>query len=82
MAVISGITFAGYIDEPDELLQGERRVLCICDDDTASASLPGLGYNMELKNGGTTANFAAGSIALVRGGSTLVLGTDDTWVAL
>ena len=81
MAVISGITFLGYIDKPEELLSGKRRCLFGCDDDTAAADLP-TSTGLELANGGVTSAPAPWSMAYVRGGSTLVLGTDSTWSTL
>lgn len=79
MAVISGITFLGYIDKPEELLSGKRRLNLLADDATAAASLPGIGDTLELPNGGTTAPLAAGSRARVLGVGVKWLASDDSW---
>jgi len=79
MAVISGITFLGYLDKPEEMLNGKRRVDLLVDDSTAAGSLPGIGDNMELPNGGMTAKFAAGSRARVLGVGVKWLASDDSW---
>lgn len=79
MAVISGITFLGYIDKPEELLEGKRRVDLLVDDATAAANLPGIGDALELPNGAMTAKFAAGSRALVLGVGKKWLASDDAW---
>ena len=82
MAVISGITFAGYMDRPEELIGGgKRRCLYICDDSTAAESLPTTA-GLELANGAVTAVPAPGSLALVCGGDMLVLKTGGSWGAL
>ena len=79
MAVISGITFMGYLDHPNEMIpDGKRRILFLCDDSTAAASLPTTA-GLELASGAVTAKPAPGSLAIVRGGDDLWLGTDGTW---
>ena len=82
MAVISGITFMGYIDSPEEMIPGgKRRCLYMCDSGTAAASLP-TSAGLELASGAVTAVPAPGSLAIVRGGDNKALGTDGTWDTL
>lgn len=81
MSAITGIRFLGYLDEPEEMLGAERRCLFGCDDETAAEELP-TEAGLELPAGGSTAAPAPWSVALVRGGGTLVLGTDGSWSAL
>lgn len=82
MAVISGIRFLGYIDEPEELLDGgKRRCLFGCDSSSVAGNLP-TNTGLELDNGSKTAAPAPWSLALVKGGDVLALGTDESWGAL
>ena len=79
MAVISGITFMGYLDTPNEMIpSGKKRCLYLCDNSTAAASLPTTA-GLEMASGAVTAVPAPGSLAIVRGGDDLWLGTDGTW---
>lgn len=79
MAVISGITFLGYLDSPDEMISGgKKRILFLCDDSTAAASLPTTA-GLEMASGAVTAKPAPGSMALVAGVGTKVLKSDGTW---
>lgn len=86
MAVISGntgIVFAGYLDDAEEMLTGgKRRALFLCDNNTAAGNLPSIGDRFALGTSGATAAIAAGSIAIVRGVGRLTLGTDDVWGAI
>lgn len=80
MAVISGITFMGYLDKPDEMIpNGKKRILFLCDDATAAASLPTT-TGLELASGARTAKPAPGSCAVTKGSDDLLwLGSDLTW---
>jgi hypothetical protein len=74
----AGVTFLGYLDTPEEMVSGKRRCLYGCDSADDAAYLPTT-EGMSLSTGGKTAAPAPWSIALVRGGSTLILGADGTW---
>ena len=76
----AGVTFLGYLDVPEEMLSGKRRGLFGCDSSDDAAYLPTT-EGMSIPSGKTAAP-APWSIALVRGGSALVLGTDGTWGTL
>lgn len=80
MAKISGITFLGYLDGPEEMLSGKRRCLYLCDGESNTEDLPTTA-GLETDSGVSSVP-APGSIALVRGGDTLALGTDGSWAAL
>lgn len=72
------VTFLGYLDKPEEMLQGKRRCLFGCDSSSDVASLPTTtGYTMP--SGGVTAKPAPFSMALVAGGTTQVLKSSGTW---
>lgn len=76
---VDGVTFLGYLDEPEEMLPGgKRRCLFGCSSSDDVTYLPTT-EGFTLPNGGKTAAPAPWSIALVRGGSTQVLGTDVAW---
>ena len=77
----AGIAFLGYLDGPEELLGSRRRCLYGCDSAAAAAGLP-TGEGLELGSGSVTAAPAPWSVALVRGGDTLILGADGSWAAL
>lgn len=79
MAVVTGITFLGYIDKPEEMLSGKRRAELLVDDTDTAASLPGIGESLELPDGSTTAKLAAGSRAIVLGAGVKWLASDDSW---
>ena len=75
------ITFMGYLDEPEEMLSGKRRLLLGCDSVSDVSDLP-TNEGITLPTGGKTAAPAPWSIALVRGGDTQVLGADESWSSL
>ncbi len=75
------IAFLGYIDSPEELLDGVRRCLFGCDDEEDVEDLPTTA-GLALANGSVTAPPAPFSCALVRGGDVLALGSDGTWEPL
>ena len=76
---VDGVTFLGYLDEPEEMLPGgKRRCLFGCNSPDDVAYLPKT-EGFTLPNGGKTAAPAPWSIGLVRGGSSQVLGTDVAW---
>ena len=72
------VTFLGYIDNPEEMLQGKRRSIFLCDSETDVSDLP-TDEGISLPNGGKTAVPAAGSYAIVAGAGTRVLKSDETW---
>jgi hypothetical protein len=72
------VTFLGYLDGPDEMIQGgKRRCLFGCDGADDVATLP-TSEGMTLA-GGKTAKPAPFSMALVAGVGTKVLKSDGTW---
>jgi hypothetical protein len=76
-----GVTFLGYLDEPEEMLPGgKRRCLYGCASSDDVEYLP-TETGLSLSNGGKTAAPADWSLALVAGGDTQVL-IGGSWGAL
>lgn len=75
------ITFLGYMDTPEELLEGRRRCLFGCDSEADAASLP-VSDGLTLPNGSVTAKPAPFSYAVVPGGGVRVLDSEGSWGAL
>ena len=74
------ITFMGYLDGPEEMLSGTRRLLLGCDSASDISDLPTTD-GVTLPTGGKTAAPAPWSIALVRGGDTQAYG-DGSWESI
>ena len=72
------ITFLGYIDSPEEMINGKKRCLFGLDSAADAANLP-TSTGFSLPSGGVTAKPAPWSYAKIKGGGIKVLDSTGSW---